>query len=62
MMVWLTEELVAPAAVDLLSGYPVVVPGWAIQLRGVAIEINGLVDDEVHHVRRRLSFFLIRQT
>jgi hypothetical protein len=52
---WLTARPLAPAAVGLLPNYPVVLPDGAIQLRGVAVEFNGLVDDLVHHVWRRLS-------
>jgi hypothetical protein len=45
----------APAAVDLLSGYPVVAPSRAIQLGGVAVEFNGPVNALVQPWRR-LSF------
>jgi hypothetical protein len=53
---WLTDAALASAAEDLLSGYPVVAPDRAIQLRGAAVEFNGLVDDLVHRDWRRLSF------
>jgi hypothetical protein len=53
---WLTEAALASAAKGLLSGYPVVAPDRAIQLRGAAVEFNGLVDDLVHRDWRRLSF------
>jgi hypothetical protein len=46
----------------LLSGYPVLCRGRAIQLSDVAVCFNGLVDDLVHHVWRRLSFSLMRQS
>ena len=44
--------------VDLLSGYPVVVPGAGGSVSCVAVEFNGLVDDLVQQWRR-LSFFLM---
>jgi len=40
----------------LLSDHPVVVPVRAIQLRGVAVEFNGLVDDLVHMFGGALVF------
>jgi hypothetical protein len=52
---WLTEAALSSAAKGLLSGYPVVAPDRAIQLRGAADEFNGLVDDLVHQDWRRLS-------
>jgi len=51
----LTNAPTRPAAVDLLSGYPVVAPSRAIQLGGVAAEFNGPVTDPVQPWRR-LSF------
>ena len=56
MTLWLTDAALASAAEDLLSGYPVVGPDRAIQLRGAAVEFNGLVDDLVHQIWRRLGF------
>jgi hypothetical protein len=51
----LSARPLAPAALSLLPNHPVVVSGWAIQLRGAAVEFNGLVDDPVHLGWRRLS-------
>jgi hypothetical protein len=56
VIMWLTDAALASAAEDLLSGYSVVAPDRAIQLRGAADEFNGLVDALVHQVWRRLSF------
>src|SRR6185312_4661948 len=53
----LTNAPTRAAAVDLLSGYPVVAPGLGDSVRvGVAVEFNGPVNDPVQPWRR-LSFF-----
>jgi hypothetical protein len=47
LIAWLTDAPQPPAAVDLLSGYPVVVPGSGDSVECTAVVFNGLVDDPV---------------